>query len=110
MIDFLKRAPASVVITVTATVGIIILSVIIGFTVLSALGADTTEFSRFANSLMNAVGLVISAGGGLAAVAAARTSARTEDQTNGVLSKRVPDVAEQAADRAIAKMRDADGR
>jgi ABC-type spermidine/putrescine transport system permease subunit II len=86
LMDWLKKAPTSVVIAVVVCCFALVLGTLAGFIYLTAEGADTTEYTRFVNTIANLIILPI---GGLAAVAsvsAARSASKTEEQTNGTLT------------------------
>lgn len=95
--DWLKKAPTAVVITVIIVFGMLALGALAVFTVLTLNGEDTTEFRSWLNTVAN---LVVLPGVGLAAVAAtsaARSASNTEEQTNGTLTARDDNIAALSA-------------
>lgn len=100
--DWLKKAPTSVVITVLIIVGTLLLTALIGFTGLIYAGKDVTEFRQLINTLMIFVTTGLSGVGAVAAVGAAKSSAKTEDQTNGPTSAERDAIARAAAKHALA--------
>lgn len=86
--DWLKKAPTAVVVTVIIVCGVLALGILGVFLVLTINGADTAEFRMWINTvgqllLFPAVGVTA-----VAATSAARSSSRTEEQTNGQLTSR----------------------
>lgn len=103
--DWLKKAPTSVVITVLIIVGGLLLTGLVGFIVLIYNGRDTTEFRTMINTLMIFATTAFSGTAAVAAVGAAKSSAKTEDQTNGPSSAERDAIARAAAKHAIALYR-----
>lgn len=62
----------------------VFLGVIAAFTVMTAIGADTTEFSRFMNTLMNGASVLLTGLTAAFASSAAINAKRAAVQTNGV--------------------------
>ncbi len=104
MAHWLRKAPTSVVITLIMSTSLILLSVIGGFIFLTAIGADTTEFRAFANTLMNAATLALAGVGAIGGVAAASSSQKTETRTNGMLDGLVQGKVDTAVDEAEGRM------
>lgn len=100
--EWLKKAPTTIVVTVIGTAGILMLATMIGFTVLIYAGKDVSEFRSLINTVINFVTLAIASVGTVAATGAARSSAKTEEQTNGPSSAERDAVARAAAKHAIA--------
>lgn len=107
--DWLKKAPTSVVITVVIVVGGLMLTALGGFILLTYNGKDTTDFRLVINSVMIYVATALSGVGAVAAVGAAKSSAKTEDQTNGATSAERDAIARAAAAHAIAAYRKSGG-
>lgn len=103
--DWLKKAPTSVVITVLVIVGGLLLTGLIGFITLIYAGKDVTEFRQMINTLMIFVTTGLSGVAAVAGVGAAKSSAKTEDQTNGASSAERDAIARAAAAHAIATYR-----
>lgn len=95
MREWLKNAPTAVLITIVITVGIIVLTLIGGYTYLTAMGIDTTDFRAFINTLMNAGAMVLAAIGAIGGVSAAQSSSKVEKATNGGLQKLVDEKIDQ---------------
>lgn len=83
IMDFLKRAPTTVVITTIATCGVLALGVLAAFVVLSINGADTTELRQWVNTIGQLLVYPFLGTATVASIAAARSSRTTEVQTNG---------------------------
>lgn len=83
MVDWLKKAPTSLSIAMTITVGVVVVAAVGGFVYLTAIGADTTEFRSFINTLANILVLPLVGVGSIAAVSAAKSASKAEEQTNG---------------------------
>ena len=96
LMDWLKKAPTSIVVSVIATVGILTLTTLIGFFLLIYAGKDVTEFRSLINTVLNTVTLGLSGLGAVAAVGAAKSSSKAEDQTNGLLTERDQLIKRQA--------------
>lgn len=86
--DWLKKAPTSVTITVIITCGVLVLALFGAFVLLELEGADTTEFRQWVNTVGTLLGFPLLGATTLASLSAARSGARTEEQTNGTLTKR----------------------
>ncbi len=92
--DWLKKAPTAVVVTMILVCGVLAVSVLVAYVWLAAHGADTTEFRQWVNTIGQLILLPIAGGGTIAAVSAARSASRAEDQTNGQLHRRDAEIAE----------------
>jgi fructose-specific phosphotransferase system IIC component len=84
--DWLKKAPTAVTVTVIIVCGFIALGLVAAFVVLTLNGADTTEFRRWVNTLGQILVFPLLGTTAVASVAAARSSSKAEDQTNGNLT------------------------
>jgi hypothetical protein len=100
--DWLKKAPTSVTITVLVIVGTLLLAGLIGFTTLIYAGKDVTEFRQMINTLMIFATTGFSGVAAVAGVGAAKSSAKTEDQTNGASDAERDAIARAAAKHAVA--------
>jgi hypothetical protein len=99
MVDWIKKAPTSLLITMTITVGFIVLGTLGGFIYLTAIGVDTTEFRTFINTVANIIALPLLGLTGVASVSAAKSASKAEDQTNsgpGGLNAHIDDRIEHA--------------
>lgn len=107
--EWLKKAPTTVVVMIIGTAGMLMLSTLVGFTVLIYAGKDVTEFRSLINTVINFFTLAIASVGAVAGVGAARSSAKTEDQTNGLQDAERDAIAKRAAAQAIALYRQGGG-
>lgn len=101
--DWLKKAPTSVTVAVIALCGVLALAVLTVYTVLTLNGDDTAEFRQWVQTIGQLAVYPLLGTTAVASVAAARSSSKAEDQTNGQL---------QARDAEIARLRarlDVDG-
>ncbi len=80
-------------------VAVVAVALIVCLTVLSALGADSTEVSRLLNTALNFIGPIVSGGAYLRASQAAEASRQTVTQTNGDLDRRIEAALEKALRR-----------
>jgi hypothetical protein len=95
--DWLKKAPTSVVITVIATCGVLALGLVTAFVVLTINGADTTEFRQWINTVGQILVYPLLGTATLASVQAARSASKAEDAGNGQLHQRDELIERQAA-------------
>lgn len=86
--DWLKKAPTAVTVTVIITCGLLAVALVGAFVLLELEGADTTEFRQWVNTLGTLLAFPLMGVSAVAATAAARSSSRAEDQTNGQLVNR----------------------
>lgn len=91
--DWLKKAPTAVTVTVIITCGLLAVALVAAFVVLELEGADTTEFRQWVNTLGTLLAFPLMGVSAVAATAAARSSSRAEDQTNGQLTARDTELA-----------------
>lgn len=98
--DWLKKAPTAVVVTLIAMVTLIVLGVLGAFVTLQLNGQDTTELRQWINAL--GIPLITSLLGinTVASVQAARSASSAEDQTNGQLTARDAEIASLKAQLA----------
>jgi high-affinity Fe2+/Pb2+ permease len=86
--DWLKKAPTAVTVAVIIVCGVLAAVVIAAFVVLTINGSDTTEFRQWVSTLGQLLVYPLLGTTAVASVAAARSSSRAEDQTNGALEER----------------------
>jgi hypothetical protein len=86
IMDWLRKAPTSLVIAMMIMVGVATIAYLGGYVYLSANGIDTTDYRALLNTAFNYAGILFGATTTVASVAAARSSGRTEEQTNGNMS------------------------
>lgn len=86
--DWLKKAPTTVVITVIIVCGFVALGVLGSFVALTLAGEDTAEFRMWINTIGQICVYPLLGVSTVAAVSAARSASRAEDQTNGKLTER----------------------
>jgi len=102
IMNWLKKAPTSVVVTVIVMCGLLALAVLAAFVILSVQGVDTTEFRQWVNTIGQILVFPLLGITSVASVAAARSSSAAEDQTNGQLHDRDAKIAE--LERSLAAM------
>lgn len=105
LMDWLKKAPTAVVVTLIAMVTLIVLGVLGSFVTLQLNGQDTTELRQWISAL--GIPLITSLLGinTVASVQAAKSASAAEDQTNGQLTARdaeIADLRKRLADRDAA--------
>lgn len=83
--DWLKKAPTTVVIAVVVVCGVITLGVLGAFVLLSLQGVDTTDLRQWIQTLGITVILPLLGINTIASVASAKSSSATEDQANSHL-------------------------
>jgi hypothetical protein len=98
--EWLRKAPATVTITVIITCGVLALALVGAFVLLTLEGADTTELRQWVNTIGTLLGFPLMGGTLLASLAAAKSSNRTEEQTNGQLTERDSKLAKYGAEVA----------
>jgi hypothetical protein len=86
--DWLKKAPTSITVTVIITCGLLATVLVAAFVVLTINGADTTEFRQWIGTVGQLLVYPLLGTTAVASVAAARSSSKAEDQTNGALEER----------------------
>lgn len=86
--EWLRKAPTSVTITVIITCGLLVAVLVGAFVLLELEGADTAEFRQWVNTIGTLLGFPLMGTAAVAGIAAARSSSRAEDQTNGQLQSR----------------------
>lgn len=86
LMDWLKKAPTSLVIAMLLTITVATVAYLGGYVYLAAQGVDTTDYRSLLNSTFNYAGILLGATTTVASVAAAKSSSKTEEQTNGNLT------------------------
>lgn len=94
LMDWLRKAPTAVTVTVIVTCGFVALGLVTAFVVLTLNGADTTEFRQWVNTVGQILVFPLLGTTAVASVAAARSSSKAEDQTNGTLTQLMAKIAE----------------
>lgn len=94
IMDWLKKAPTTVTVAVITVCGVVAVSVLAAFVVLSINGVDTTEFRQWVNTVGQLLVYPLLGTTAVASVAAARSASNAEDQTNGQLTERDRRIAE----------------
>lgn len=97
LMEWLKKAPTSIVIVVFIMLGTATLAYLGGYVYLTAIGADTTDYRSILNSAFNYAGVLFGGVATVASVAAARSSSQTAEQTNGHLTAKDDQLADKNA-------------
>jgi hypothetical protein len=97
LVDWLKKAPTSVIITVALVCVVGVLGVLGGFVALSIAGQPTDDYRAFINTLANLLVYPLLGVGTLGSIVAAKSASRAEDNTNGKLTDRDQRIAELEA-------------
>lgn len=84
--DWLKKAPTAVVVSVVLVCGVAVLAVLGGFVALEIAGKPTDDYRGFINTIANLIILPLAGVGTIAATSAARSASKAEDNTNGTLT------------------------
>lgn len=104
--DLVKNAPNALVFAVTA----VFVTIVAAFVVLAVTGSSSEEFRSFLNTVLSLATVILSGGAAVAAGSAAKSSANTETQTNGVMDQRIADGVKKAlAEHETVKNREAAG-
>lgn len=82
--DWLRKAPTAVVVTVIVVCGVMALGVLGAFVLLSINGVDTTELRQWVQTIGITVILPLLGINTMASVVGARSSSNAEDNTNGI--------------------------
>lgn len=91
--DWLKKAPTSITVTVIITCGLLAATLVGAFVLLTLNGADTTEFRQWVQTLGQLLVYPLLGTTAVASVAAARSSSKAEDNSNGALTERDETIA-----------------
>jgi fructose-specific phosphotransferase system IIC component len=100
LMEWLKKAPTAVTVTVILVCGLLALSIVGAYVVLTINGADTTEFRQWVQTIGQLLVYPLLGTTAVASVAAARSSSKAEDNTNGnltALQNEVRELREQIA-------------
>lgn len=103
IMDWLKKAPTSVKITVIITCGLLAAAVLAAYVVLSLQGADTTELRQWVNTIGQILVFPLLGTTAVASISAARSAGRADDQTNGQLAARDEQIAALQAENTRLK-------
>lgn len=93
----LRNVPSVVWVCVTLA----FLGVLTALVVMAAIGADSSELTRFLNLVMNTAILIVGGAGAVYSGAAAKSAQDAAQQTNGQLDQRIT----EAVTRALADQR-----
>lgn len=91
--ELMKNTP-NWVLAICATVGFI--TVVAAFVFLSTHNADSSSVQNFVNTVLNLAGVLFGGGAFIAAGAAAKSAAKAEEQTNGVLKPTMKSAVKEA--------------
>lgn len=108
LMDWLKKAPTGLVVTVAAVLGVATVAYLGGYVFLLSQGIDTTEYRSLLNTAFNYAGVIFGGTAAVGSVAAARSANRADVQTNGHLTTAAEKIDEQAAE--IERLRTLLGR
>lgn len=87
LMDWLKKAPTAVVVTVIIVCGFLATAVFAAYVILTLNGADTAEFRQWINTLGQILVFPFLGITTAAAVSAAKSASKADEQTNGHLTK-----------------------
>lgn len=104
--DWLKKAPTSITIAVIALCGVLAVSVLAVYVVLTLNGADTADFRQWVQTIGQLLVYPLLGTSAVASVAAARSASAAEDQTNGTLAAKDEQIAALTAQLAAARAKD----
>lgn len=97
IMEWLRKAPTAVVITVITVCGVLALGVLGAFVLLSINDVDTTDLRQWVQTIGISVILPLLGVNTLASVVGARSSSNAEDNSNGRLESRDREIAELRA-------------
>lgn len=86
LVEWLKKAPTSVVITLLVVLPLLVLGVLGGFVALSIAGLPTDDYRAFINTLANLLVYPVIGVGTVGSIVAAKSASRAEDNSNGRLT------------------------
>lgn len=101
--NWLKKAPTSVIVAVVLVCGVGVLAVLGGFVALEIAGKPTDDYRAFINTIANLIMLPLGGIAAVGAVAGARASSNAEDNTNGTLTAKDQEIADLKAQLAETK-------
>lgn len=93
MVEWLKKAPTALIVTLLVVVGVATLAYLAGYVFLTANGVDTTDYRALLNTAFNYVTVLLGATSTAAAVSAARSANKADKQTNGHLAAKDEELA-----------------
>ena len=88
LMDWLRGAGTAVKVTVIIVCGVLALGVLGAYVLLTLQGSDTTEFRQWILTIANLVLFPVVGVGTVAAVSAANSAKKAEENTNGALHQR----------------------
>lgn len=88
MMDWYRQAPNSIKITVIIVCGVIATAILGAYTLMTLNGVDTTEFRQWINTLGQILVFPLLGISATASVAAAQSARKTEENSNGLLTRR----------------------
>jgi hypothetical protein len=94
MMNWIRKAPTAVTVSVVILAGVITLAFLGGFVVLELNARDTTEYRGLVNLVMNAATTILAGVAAIGASSAARSASNAEEQTNGMITSRDERIAE----------------
>lgn len=102
MVDWLKKAPNAVIITLILVLGLIVLGVLGAFVTLQLNGQDTAPLRQWISAVGIPLLSLLMGVNTVASVQGARSASNAEDQTNGQLTARDARIA--ALEATVRKM------
>jgi hypothetical protein len=91
--DWLKKAPTAVTVAVISLCGVLALAILAVYTVLTLNGDDTAEFRQWVQTIGQLAVYPLLGTTAVASVAAARSSSKAEDNSNGTLKAKDDEIA-----------------
>lgn len=91
--DWLKKAPTPVTVAVISLCGVLALAILAVYTVLTLNGDDTAEFRQWVQTIGQLAVYPLLGTTAVASVAAARSSSKAEDNSNGTLQAKDDEIA-----------------
>lgn len=92
--EWLRRVPTPVVVTLVVMTGLLLLAVLGGFVALSWAGKPTEDYWVFINRMANLLTFPLAAVGAAGGISAARSANQAAEQTNGHLAEKDTEIAE----------------
>lgn len=105
LMDWLRKAPTAVVVTIIAVCGLLAAGVLAAFVVLSLNGVDTTGLQNWIQVIGITIVLPLLGINTVASISGAKSASAAEDQTNGIHAAKDRQIAE-----LTAQLRQARGR
>jgi hypothetical protein len=94
MVDWLKKAPTAVVITLIIVLGMLVFGVLAAFVILQLRGVDTAPLRQWISAVGIPLISLLMGVNTVASVQSARSASNAEDQTNGQLTSRDARIAQ----------------